>query len=91
MMEKEKFPETVDTNPGLADRIMDVESAKVGRKNKGTTSDDPEKASKFINPPKKPLGRRFVFEKLKNGGSVGSASKRADGCAQRGKTRGRMV
>lgn len=25
------------------------------------------------------------------GGSVGSASKRADGCAQRGKTRGKMI
>jgi hypothetical protein len=25
------------------------------------------------------------------GGSVGSASKRADGCAQRGKTKGKMV
>jgi hypothetical protein len=28
---------------------------------------------------------------MKKGGSVGSASKRADGIAQRGKTRGRMV
>ena len=28
---------------------------------------------------------------MKTGGSVGSASKRADGCAQRGKTRGKMV
>jgi hypothetical protein len=28
---------------------------------------------------------------LKTGGSVGSASKRADGCAQRGKTKGRMI
>jgi hypothetical protein len=28
---------------------------------------------------------------MKTGGRVGSASKRADGCAQRGKTRGRMV
>ena len=27
----------------------------------------------------------------KAGGKVGSASKRADGCAQRGKTRGRMI
>ena len=27
----------------------------------------------------------------KAGGSVSSASKRADGCAQRGKTRGRMM
>ena len=26
-----------------------------------------------------------------HGGSVGSASKRADGCAQRGKTRGKMI
>jgi len=30
-------------------------------------------------------------EKKRSGGTVGSASKRADGCAQRGKTRGKMV
>jgi hypothetical protein len=29
--------------------------------------------------------------KKRSGGVVGSASKRADGCAQRGKTKGRMV
>jgi hypothetical protein len=29
--------------------------------------------------------------KMAKGGTVGSASKRADGCAQRGKTKGRMV
>ena len=28
---------------------------------------------------------------MKHGGAVGSASKRADGCAQRGKTRGKFV
>lgn len=28
---------------------------------------------------------------MKKGGSVGSASKRADGCAQRGKTKGKFV
>jgi hypothetical protein len=28
---------------------------------------------------------------FKNGGSVGSASKRADGCAVKGKTRGKIV
>ena len=33
-------------------------------------------------------GRTTTFKK---GGMVGSASKRADGCAQRGKTRGKMV
>jgi hypothetical protein len=30
-------------------------------------------------------------KKMKKGGSVSSASKRADGIAQRGRTRGRMV
>ena len=30
-------------------------------------------------------------KKYATGGSVGGASKRADGCAQRGKTKGRMV
>lgn len=28
---------------------------------------------------------------FKSGGSVGSASRRADGCAARGKTKGRMI
>ena len=28
---------------------------------------------------------------MKKGGKVGSASKRADGCAQRGKTRGKVI
>lgn len=30
-------------------------------------------------------------ERYAKGGSVGSASKRADGCAQRGKTRGTLI
>lgn len=32
-----------------------------------------------------------TFRGLKTGGSVSSASKRADGCAIKGKTRGKMV
>ena len=36
-----------------------------------------------------PVGMRG--EGFAKGGKVASASKRADGCAQRGKTRGRMV
>jgi hypothetical protein len=32
-----------------------------------------------------------AMKKMAKGGSVSSASKRGDGCAQRGKTRGRMV
>ncbi len=54
-------------------------------------------------PPKMPanLNKDEAFERemgegtpqlgMKAGGSVSSASKRADGCAQRGKTRGKMV
>lgn len=37
------------------------------------------------------LMKKSTPEKKRAGGVVGSASKRADGCAQRGKTRGRMV
>jgi hypothetical protein len=37
--------------------------------------------------PKKP----HAFKKLAKGGSVSSASSRADGCAMRGKTKGKMV
>jgi hypothetical protein len=34
---------------------------------------------------------KFLKPKYKAGGSVSSASKRADGCAVKGKTRGKMV
>jgi hypothetical protein len=34
---------------------------------------------------------REIGRGMKSGGKVGSASKRADGIAQRGKTRGRMI
>lgn len=35
--------------------------------------------------------RRMMGKEFKSGGKVSSASKRADGCAVRGKTKGRMV
>ena len=38
-----------------------------------------------------PLGQMSDVIGAKKGGMIGSASKRADGCAQRGKTRGKMV
>lgn len=43
---------------------------------------------------KAPTTRTMMGEgklKLKKGGSVGSASRRADGIASRGKTKGRMI
>lgn len=38
-----------------------------------------------------PTTKSTMGSVFKKGGKVGSASKRADGCAQRGKTRGKMV
>ncbi len=35
--------------------------------------------------------KRYADEGYKSGGTVGSASKRADGCAVKGKTRGKFV
>jgi len=54
----------------------------------------------IVNPPIKSAGKQPAFETpkakgkllpLKKGGEVSSASKRADGIAQRGKTKGRFV
>ena len=47
-------------------------------------------ADKGIQPPSPDEGPTRTVKKAK-GGSVGSASKRADGIAQRGKTKGRIV
>lgn len=43
-------------------------------------------------PPKpKPKPPKAPEKKMRSGGSVASASKRADGCATKGKTRGKFV
>ena len=47
-------------------------------------------ADKGIQPPSPDEGPTRPVKKAK-GGMVGSASKRADGCAVRGKTKGRIV
>ena len=44
-----------------------------------------------VFPPRKAKETVKIAKAYKAGGVVGSASKRADGCAQRGKTKGRMV
>lgn len=53
----------------------------------------PEPINDRVPPPKKPLEDMLKargIEKFSSGGTVqSSASKRADGCAQRGKTRGK--
>jgi hypothetical protein len=46
---------------------------------------------KYKDKTREEIAKKPVPEKKRAGGMVGSASKRADGCAQRGKTKGRMV
>ena len=56
------------------------------RKSKEYQKEKDKKKQKQYEEQDKQEGRE-----MKKGGVVGSASKRADGCAQRGKTRGKMV
>jgi hypothetical protein len=59
--------------------------------------DLPEQAIEFPNVKKDEKGRVIykkkggAVKKMAKGGSVGSASKRADGCATKGKTKGRII
>jgi hypothetical protein len=46
---------------------------------------------KYKGKTRQEVAKKSAPEKKRAGGVVGSASKRADGCAQRGKTKGRMV
>ncbi len=46
---------------------------------------------KYKGKTRQEIAKKSAPEKKRAGGVVGSASKRADGCAVKGKTRGRMV
>jgi hypothetical protein len=66
-------------------------------KNQGTFEDFIKSAEQEANEAKDEKKRETrgvkkpLFQKFKSGGKVSSASKRADGCAQKGKTKGRMI
>ena len=61
-----------------------AEAAALGAARLDTLKRDRERAEA-------PAPARTEFENLRRGGSVSSASKRADGCATKGKTKGRFV
>lgn len=75
-------PEREKANKGYADYEKQQSEAQ-----KKLDSEDAAMKEKVKNVVEKVKG---AF-KLKSGGSVSSASKRADGCAVKGKTKGRMV
>lgn len=66
--------------PGLRDKLMNMVGA-------GEVANDEE--MRRIVQEEMNAGKRAPG--MKKGGKVGSASKRADGCAIRGKTKGKMV
>jgi hypothetical protein len=65
--------------PGLLykDQYKDKEEERRAQEQAAATGNTPQNAQPLVT--------------RKKGGMVGSASKRADGCAQRGKTKGRIV
>jgi hypothetical protein len=86
MADKEKMSFTAavaDTGKSLKDKIMGTKEQNEEAANRMRKMDEknPDSAQAKVN---KALG-------MKKGGSVSSASKRADGCAVKGKTRGKMV
>jgi len=60
-------------------------------KSKAKPKAEPKKTSSFASKTSSFAGKTSPFKKMASGGSVSSASKRADGCAIKGKTKGRMV
>ena len=75
--EAESKPSSRTSNDAIGDLVKKLGSGRVG-----TTP------SSFAEPIG---GRKGGAVKMAKGGSVSSASRRADGCAMKGKTKGRMI
>ena len=69
--------------PGLRDKVFNAV-------NNVTASEDEQKA-RIRSVLEEEDKKRKTASKMKTGGKVSSASKRADGCCIKGKTKGRMV
>lgn len=59
--------------------------------NQDFAPDNSMKVGAGLEPLGEVMGERTPVTMLKKGGMVSKASKRADGCASKGKTRGRVV
>ena len=84
----------------MADKDYDPAKAAAEKLDKDTKKVQEEQARQFdmprTNMPGEPdMGplpaKKEPTKKYKKGGSVSSASKRADGCAVKGKTKGRII
>ncbi len=99
---KEKVSvETPSGDMGSVDRTADVIGPNMSQLNKELAKEDIKAAREFtatemaqnlMSPGyNKKKGGMIKTKKMSSGGKVGSASKRADGIAIKGKTKGRMV
>jgi len=94
---KQAGVERLSKSASKADRELADSWKKSLSSGTATMIQDKEGAGRRIGPDGRPIGPElkkvdgeYKTETKKKGGMVGSASKRADGIAQRGKTRGRM-
>jgi len=86
-----------DKDPNqMAAEKLDKETKKVQAEQAASLDQASEKVRQGkIQPPTNddmgPLPEKKPVKKMAKGGSVSSASKRADGCATKGKTKGRII
>jgi len=92
--EEEKEPQR-NIFQRLKDNVMGTEAQNEKAKKEMAEQDakNPDTTQAKVNRMLKPEGKKKGGKicSYKSGGMVGSASKRADGCATKGKTKGRMV
>jgi hypothetical protein len=69
--------------PGLRDQIFNAVD--------NVTASDEDQKKRIRSVLEEEDKKRKAASRMKKGGKVSSASKRADGCAIKGKTKGRMV
>lgn len=86
---EEGYGDKTDPLPGMLDPISQARQDRMEAMN--AASRDAAGNVKMEKSMQTEQKRKAKIPGMKRGGSVGSASKRADGCAQRGKTKGKMV
>jgi hypothetical protein len=86
---------TTDPNQQAAEKLnKETKAAQAAQQASFDKASEAVRTGK-IQPPTEndmgPLPKKEPVKKYKKGGMVSSASKRADGCCSKGKTRGRIV
>lgn len=85
-----KFAETLERMVSEGKEVKKAEEAKKAERLTGVSEYKPRTAGSGGGGGM-PKSNRDITKNYKKGGSVSSASKRGDGCAIKGKTKGRMV